>query len=281
MVDLRSQLVSKFRSVVIFLDVNEERNGFSLSEAELSRWLSFHSKWYRSKCEDKPFLMVGRNVHFASSELFQFFDEIQAFVNAAGELNYSVRLQTSVTDCLEHLASVKKICECSSVNGITLNFTENDRIISPEEFETFLKSIRAFQRQLTIVCSFEKLRQWKLLSSPAMNSSDISIVLETDTELQEINRPQFPACKCFDRLTLNISPDGLVYPCVFLNQFPDQAIGTVHSEREDDFLRLDDTILEYMVLGPDIPDEGAVVGSFYNSPWKCRRHIAEIMKNRT
>ena len=275
MVDLRTQLALCLGGITVRLEPREDKGGFTIDPERFGRWLARHNRWFRDCCGDRIYLLRGRELVLSGDALLEYPAELRRILDKASEEGYAVKLQTGAADCRNHWETLAGLCEGSAVIGLILEFKQLDAAIPAEELERFLWNIRALKKTLMIAAPTALCCELKLLASPALNSADIVLFLRPEEGSRE-SAPAEPQRKCAGRMSLYVTAKGLVYPCACLDRFPDQAIGDLNAEREEELLRIGDELLEYMVLGPDLPADGPVVAGDASIPWMCRRHVAEL-----
>jgi|GEM_PF-6163986 len=271
MTDLRTRLLSRFRVLSLLLEPNTAYSDFTVPAESLSLWLERYVQWYADQCTEKPFLFYGHSVSISGSELLICSDSLEKILACCARHQLPVTLQMDFPEVYENIDLLISLCEQYSVGALTLTITEIPSDISPEQIESFFCRLRTLRRLLTLTASLDTLQRYQLFSSPALNSSDLTVnLLEPQTASVPVKTPVFP---CAERFSLCVDTDGLLYPCAGLMNLPDCAIGSVYSEEP---LGLNDDLLELMVLGPDIPALGTVSPEPF-LPWICRRHRAELI----
>lgn len=276
MVDLRTQLALCFGEITVLMKENEGKTGFTLDGESFCRWLSAHDCWFRERCGEKLYLLRDRELILSGEGLLAHPEVLHSIVNRAAKEGYAVKLQTDVCDCRLHWPTLRKLCESSEVIGLIIELSYRDAEITEKELEDFFGDIRAFNRLLAVTCPMETYHRKKLFASPALNSSDVTLFLQPEAE-NTGDAPAMPMQKCAGRMSLYVAPDGLVYPCPYLDRFPNLAVGNVYAKCEEELLQLGDELLEYMILGPDLSSDGPVIEVNRTMPWICRRHVAELL----
>lgn len=273
MTDLRTQLLSRYKVVSFFLEPNMTYTGFQVPSKVLCHWLDRFEDWFSAQCKEKPFLYYGRSVNINGTALLCCIDDLEELLACCTKHQLSVTLQLDFMSFYENYDIVAALCEKHSIGGLTIVAVEIDSDVTVEQMESFFQKVRSLRRLVTLVSSLDTIRKYHFFSSPALNGSDLTITFyEPDTTPETVSNP---VCPCAERMNLCVCMDGLIYPCSGLTLLPGCSIGSVYSDEPP---QLDDNLLELMLLGPDIPVEGAV-SSEALMPWFCQRHRAELMSN--
>ena len=282
MLDKKSQLLNHFLSLTFVLEPNSDSSDFLVPYEKLLQWLERYDSWKKKSAdldiEHRPFLWYGQSLTIVGSGLFSCPETSQKLLARISELGYNITLHADFMEAYENFSMLEAFCESSCVSSLAIFACDLDPELSPDKLEAFWQKLRSLRRIINISGSVDELRAYGLFSSPALNSSDLSI--STYNRNLQIKAPMGISKPCNNRMTLYIDADGSLYPCFGLLGLQEYALGSVYDDDEDEVIHLDRYPLDLQKLmcqGPDIPQQGDV-SPHPNLPWLCRRHRSELTR---
>ncbi|MDO4732112.1 MAG: hypothetical protein Q4B50_01150 [Bacillota bacterium] len=281
MLDQKAQLISNFQSIMLFLEPDEAGSDFSLPGESICDWLRRYEQWFDQNCglseKKRGLLLYGRNISISGTGLLQRKAALKNLLRKLTEMNQSISLHLNFREIYEDFSFLEEICGESGIGSLGLSVDNKLLSLPEEEMEAFLQKLRGLRRSLILFGSMDELRRLKLFSSPALNSTDLSVSLYPE---EDAEAPSVFVRPCANRLLLCIAPDGKLYPCLGLIGFEKFALGSIYDPDEENLLPLEKHPLDLLRLraeGPCLLHED-VIDSSTTLPWMCKLHRGELLE---